>query len=46
MDKIKVSKENREKLYYYNLLRFLGKTNVKIKQLSPETDNAHMWLPY
>lgn len=46
MDKIGVSQKNREKLYYHNLLRFLGKTDVKIQHISPETDNAHKWLPY
>ena len=46
LDKLNVSEENREKLYYHNLLRFLGKTDVNIKHISPECDNSHKWLPY
>ncbi len=43
MDKLGVSKENRQKLYHDNLLRFLGKTPVKIEHLSPECDNSNSW---
>ena len=43
MDKLGVSAENRQKLYYDNLLRFLGKTEVKIKHISPECDDSHSW---
>lgn len=45
MDKLGVSKENREKLYYKNLLRFLGKTDVKVEHISPEYDDSHAWSP-
>ncbi len=36
-----LSKENFNKLYYDNLLRFLGKTNVKVEVASPEIDDSH-----
>lgn len=43
MDKLGVSKENREKLYHDNLLRFLGKTNFEIEIATPTTDNSNAW---
>ena len=45
MDKLGISKENRGKMYYKNLLRFLGKTDVKIEHISPEIDDSHAWSP-
>ena len=45
MDKLGVSGEIRNKIYYDNLLRFLGKTHVKIEHISPETDDSHKWTP-
>lgn len=45
MDKLGVSIENREKMYYKNLLRFLGKTEVNIEHISPEVDDSHTWTP-
>lgn len=46
LDKIGVSKENRQKLYHDNLVRFLGKTPTKIPHLSPECDSANAWSCY
>lgn len=43
MDKYGVGKKVREDIYYNNLLRFLGKTEVKISHLSPVPDNANTW---
>ena len=43
MDKYGVGKKVREDIYYNNLLRFLGKTEVKISNLSPVPDNANTW---
>ena len=43
LDKLGVSKENRQKLYHDNLLRFLGKTETKIEHISPECDDSHSW---
>lgn len=43
MDNLGVSKENREKLYYENLLRFLGKINKEISIATPTTDNSNAW---
>lgn len=43
MDKLGFSKENREKLYYENLLRFLGKKNVNVDIATPTTDNSNAW---
>ncbi len=43
LDNLGVSKENRQKLYHDNLLRFLGKTPVEIEHLSPECDSANAW---
>lgn len=45
MDKLGVSKQNREKMYHDNLMRFLGKNDVKVNHISPETDNSHGWSP-
>ena len=41
LNKLGVSKENQEKLYYHNLLRFLGKTVEKIEIKTPTTDNSN-----
>ena len=38
-----VSCEFKNKLYYDNLLRFLGKTTDKVTHISPETDDSHKW---
>jgi len=43
MDKLEVGKRVRRQLYYDNLLRFLGKTEVKTEHLSPVPDNANPW---
>lgn len=43
LDKLGVSQQNKENLYYNNLLRFLGKTEVTIHHVSPETDDSHAW---
>ena len=45
MDRLGVSKKYRERLYYENLLRFLGKSAVKKVHTSPESDDAHEWSP-
>lgn len=46
LDTLGVSRENREKLYYHNLLRFLGKNQTTVTHASPVPDNANTWLPY
>lgn len=43
MDKYGVGKKVREDIYYNNLLRFLGKTEVNIPHLSPVPDDANTW---
>lgn len=43
MDKFEVGKKVREDFYYNNLLRFLGKTEVKVEHLSPIPDNSNSW---
>ena len=45
LDELGVSIENREKLYYKNLLRFLGKTNEAAEKAAPVPDNTHVWTP-
>lgn len=45
MDKLGVSKAVREKIYYDNLLRFLGKTNVEVEHARPSEDDANAWNP-
>ena len=42
-EKLGVSKENQEKLYYSNLMRFLGKSSQKIIVNTPTTDNSNAW---
>lgn len=42
-EELGVSKENLEKLYYKNLLRFLGKTETKIEHFKPEPDKPSLW---
>lgn len=44
MDRLGVSKANRQKLYHHNLLRFLGKTQVAVNQVPPVPDNAGGWV--
>jgi len=44
MDKLGVSRECREKLYYDNFMRFLGKGEKK-EYSSPDTDNSNAWSP-
>lgn len=43
MDELGVSEEIREKIYYKNLLRFLGKTETKIEHFKPEPDKVDLW---
>ncbi len=43
MDELGVSLEIRENLYYKNLMRFLGKTPVKIEHFKPEPDKISLW---
>lgn len=45
LEKLGVSQKNIELLYYDNLLRFLGKSDIKIKHMSPVSDAAHEWSP-
>ncbi len=45
MDKLGVSRECREKMYYKNLLRFLGKGEGAVSHNAPDTDNANAWSP-
>lgn len=45
LDELGVSLENREKMYYKNLLRFLGKSNTAIVKEAPMPDNTHIWTP-
>lgn len=40
-----VSSENLNKLYYNNLLRFLGKSGEKISHESPVSDSEQAWSP-
>lgn len=46
MDDLGVCKRVRENLYYNNLMRFLGKTEVRIDHLSPACDDANKWYCY
>ncbi len=46
MDKLGVSAENREKIYYKNLLRFLGKDDTVVEHRSPVPDNSNFWVHY
>ena len=43
LDKLGVSYDNREKLYNKNLMRFLGKSNIKILHKSPVPDDSNTW---
>ena len=45
LNKLGVSKKNLQLLYHDNLLRFLGKTDTKIKHKSPENDTSNEWSP-
>ena len=45
LNNLGVSEVYKKKLYCENLMRFLGKTDVKVKHISPETDDAHKWSP-
>ncbi len=43
LDGLGVSLKNREKLYGENLLRFLGKNDVKVEKAAPTPDDSHVW---
>lgn len=43
LDELGVSEENRKKLYYDNLSRFLGKTQSSHKQNAPEINDSKPW---
>ncbi len=45
LDKIGVSYENREKLYYKNFMRFLGRDSVALQKRAPDIDNSNAWSP-
>lgn len=45
LNKLGVSKANQRKLYYDNLLRFLGKDPVVITHTSPVCDDNRAWSP-
>ena len=45
LDELGVSLETREKIYYKNLLRFLGKTDTVAVKETPMPDNTHIWTP-
>ena len=45
MDKLGVSKTVREKIYFDNLLRFLGKSEAVIEHARPSEDNSNAWSP-
>lgn len=45
LDKLGVSRENREKLYYKNFMRFLGKDETRVIKKAPDIDNANAWSP-
>lgn len=45
LDKYGVSKENREKLYHHNLMRFLGISDETVQKRSPRIDEADVWTP-
>ncbi|MBQ7780322.1 MAG: amidohydrolase family protein [Clostridia bacterium] len=40
-----VSKENLNKLYCGNMMRFLGKKERTVEIIAPQTDDSHIWLP-
>lgn len=44
-DKLGVSRQIRENIYYNNVMRFLGKTTETIHVISPDTDSADNWSP-
>ena len=45
LDELGVSLENREKMYYKNLLRFLGKSDTVAVKETPMPDDTHIWTP-
>ncbi len=45
MDKLGVSKAVREKIYYDNLLRFLGKSDAVVEHARPSEDDSNAWSP-
>lgn len=45
MDRFCVGKIYREKLYYNNLMRFLGRDKSKLEIKSPVPDCANLWTP-
>lgn len=45
LDELGVSRENREKLYHDNILRFLGKSNKVVTKDPPAFDDPKAWSP-
>ena len=43
LDRLGVSRKNREKLYYKNLLRFLGKADFEVEQELPDPEKPTLW---
>ncbi len=43
LDKLGISRECREKLYYKNMMRFLGKSEETVTHAAPDTDNSNAW---
>ena len=43
MDKLGISRKNRESLYYENFMRFLGKSQKRKAHIYPECDDSHGW---
>lgn len=45
LDELGVSRENREKLYYDNIMRFLGKSDKVVSKTPPSFDDPAAWSP-
>lgn len=45
LDDLGVSQENREKLYYGNMMRFLGKSDTVVEKDPPCFDDSRAWSP-
>ena len=45
LEELGVSRENLEKLYEKNLMRFLGKSALGVEKTAPTPDNANRWSP-
>lgn len=45
MDRFRIGQKYREKLYYNNLMRFLGKDKSPLDVKSPVPDCAELWFP-